>query len=209
MHKIDHATAAPGGLFTIGNPVGSVAATVVTDDWLNAVQTEIVNVIAAASIALNKPNNAQLLAAIQAIITASIPAATPDATETVKGKAEIATQAETNAGTDDARMVSPLKLRNGFANSLTANGYVKFPSWLGGIVLQWGTTASIANAATGTVTFPLTFPTGPFFGTFQSTSAGSGGAAATAYSATLTTTQMTILNTSGGAQVFRWFAIGN
>lgn len=35
---------------------------------------------------------------------------TPDATETVKGKAEIATQAETDAGTDDARIVTPLKL---------------------------------------------------------------------------------------------------
>lgn len=34
----------------------------------------------------------------------------PAATETVAGIAEIATQAETNAGTDDARFVTPLKL---------------------------------------------------------------------------------------------------
>jgi hypothetical protein len=33
-----------------------------------------------------------------------------DATEAVKGKAELATQAETNAGTDDQRIVTPLKL---------------------------------------------------------------------------------------------------
>ena len=33
------------------------------------------------------------------------------ATETVKGVAEIATQAETNAGTDDERIVTPLKLK--------------------------------------------------------------------------------------------------
>jgi hypothetical protein len=35
---------------------------------------------------------------------------TPDATETVKGKAEIATQAETNTGTDDNKIVPPAKL---------------------------------------------------------------------------------------------------
>lgn len=35
-----------------------------------------------------------------------------DATETRKGVAEIATQAETNAGTDDSRIVTPLKLKN-------------------------------------------------------------------------------------------------
>ena len=36
---------------------------------------------------------------------------TPDASETVKGKAEIATQTETDTGTDDARFVTPLKLK--------------------------------------------------------------------------------------------------
>jgi hypothetical protein len=34
---------------------------------------------------------------------------TPDASETVKGKAEIATQTETNTGTDDTRFVTPAK----------------------------------------------------------------------------------------------------
>lgn len=36
----------------------------------------------------------------------------PDASETVKGIAEIATQTETIAGTDDARIVTPLKLKS-------------------------------------------------------------------------------------------------
>ena len=47
------------------------------------------------------------------------------ATETVKGVAEIATQAETNAGTDDATIVTPLKLKTyldnrtgGFASNI-------------------------------------------------------------------------------------------
>lgn len=38
--------------------------------------------------------------------------AVPDATESIKGKAEVATQAETDTGTDDTRMVTSLKLAN-------------------------------------------------------------------------------------------------
>lgn len=68
MHKIDHPTATPGGLFTIGDPVGGLPATVVTADWLNAVQGEIVSVIEGAGIELDKADNAQLLAAIQSLM---------------------------------------------------------------------------------------------------------------------------------------------
>lgn len=68
MHRIDHSTAAPGGLFTIGDPIGGTPATVVTDDWLNSVQEEIVAVIDEAGIALDKPDNSQLLAAIESLI---------------------------------------------------------------------------------------------------------------------------------------------
>ncbi|MEM4360383.1 MAG: hypothetical protein QXT45_07645 [Candidatus Bilamarchaeaceae archaeon] len=36
----------------------------------------------------------------------------PDATESTKGKIQIATQSETNAGTDDTKAITPLKLAN-------------------------------------------------------------------------------------------------
>lgn len=45
------------------------------------------------------------------VVWASFGGAAP-ATETVSGIAELATQAETDAGTDDARIVTPLKLAN-------------------------------------------------------------------------------------------------
>lgn len=44
------------------------------------------------------------------VVFTSDDSAAPAASETVSGTAEIATQAETDAGTDDARMVTPLKL---------------------------------------------------------------------------------------------------
>lgn len=50
--------------------------------------------------------------------------APPAATELVAGVAEVATQTETNAGTDDARMVTPLKFQTrmaAFAQPLSAN----------------------------------------------------------------------------------------
>jgi hypothetical protein len=44
------------------------------------------------------------------VLWTSFNTSAPAATETVAGVAEIATQAETDAGTDDARIVTPLKL---------------------------------------------------------------------------------------------------
>lgn len=46
------------------------------------------------------------------IVFTSFIAASPAASESTAGIAEIATQAETDAGTDDTRIVSPLKLKN-------------------------------------------------------------------------------------------------
>ena len=46
------------------------------------------------------------------IVWVTFGANVPQATESVAGKAELATQAETNTGTDDQRIVTPLKLAN-------------------------------------------------------------------------------------------------
>lgn len=68
MHRIDGQGATADNKFTEGNPSTGAVATDVTADWLNAVQEEIIAVIVAASIAPEKANNGQLLAAIVSLI---------------------------------------------------------------------------------------------------------------------------------------------
>lgn len=85
------------------------------------------------------------------------------ATEAIVGIAAIATQAQTNAGTDDATIVTPKKLRAGFAISINTNGYIAFPSWMGGLIFQWGRVPIPTGSAEGSasVSLPIAFPTGP------------------------------------------------
>lgn len=88
---------------------------------------------------------------------------TKQATETLLGMMKVATQAQVNAGTDDATAVTPKKLRAGFAISLAGNGYIAFPTWLGGLIVQWGSVVVPVNS-TAIGTLGITFPTGAFQG---------------------------------------------
>jgi microcystin-dependent protein len=79
------------------------------------------------------------------------------ATEANQGTAKIATQGQMLAGADDSLIVTPKKLRWGFIISLATNGYIVFPSWLGGLVVQWGTSGAFSSTPLA-VGFPMAFP---------------------------------------------------
>lgn len=81
------------------------------------------------------------------------------ATQTVAGIAEIATQAEVDAGTDDSRIVTPKKLRLGFTYSFTTNGYIVFPSWMASFKIQWGLSPTLAAGAGVVIPFPIVHTT--------------------------------------------------
>ncbi|MGB5830128.1 MAG: hypothetical protein WBH22_27240 [Pseudomonas mandelii] len=65
MHRIDGPGATVDNRFTDGDPVGGIQATMVTDDWANDVQEELMSVLAAAGIAPVKGTQDQLLKSIR------------------------------------------------------------------------------------------------------------------------------------------------
>ncbi|VVN81228.1 hypothetical protein [Pseudomonas fluorescens] len=64
MHRIDGPGATVDNRFTEGDPVGGIQATVVTDDFLNDVQEELMSVLTAAGVAPVKGTQNQVLQAV-------------------------------------------------------------------------------------------------------------------------------------------------
>jgi len=87
-------------------------------------------------------------------IAALVPLAA-QATEINQGTAKVATDAQMLDSANDAVIVTPKKARKGFSISLTTNGYITFPSWLGGLIVQWGSALFSGDTP---VTFPIAFP---------------------------------------------------
>jgi hypothetical protein len=54
--------------------------------------------------------------------------------------------------------MSAIAIAAGFASSFAGSGYVKFPSWLGGWIIQWGQVLANAGGAATSLTFPTAFP---------------------------------------------------
>ena len=67
MHRID-GSGHQDNCFTEGNPQTGTEATVVTADWLNAVQEEVAHVIEGQNLALDKDDNEQLKTAVNTAI---------------------------------------------------------------------------------------------------------------------------------------------
>lgn len=136
-----------------------------------------------------------------------------NATTTLKGAVELATDAETATGTDTARPIVPSALLSLFNASLrSSDGYLRIPCNVGGtfveLIVQWGIdTVNISSSLA--VSLPLTFPTAALHGIanlFESAT----GRTSPGYVTAVSTTQITLhnSNSSGTDDDISWIAIG-
>lgn len=126
--------------------------------------------------------------------------------------ARIATQAQVDAGTDDTTIVTPKKLRFGFQAVLATNGYVIFPDWLAGVILQWGA-ASLSGSSTA-VSYNVAYPRGCAGAAIMRTTSPSASVEYAQVSA-FTLNSFTAVgyvsvdaNNTPGSMVISWFSIG-
>ncbi len=132
------------------------------------------------------------------------------ATEALAGVCRIATQSQVNAGTDDSTIVTPKKLRWGFSISLATNGYVILPTWLGGLIVQWGQ-QNTAVADKTEVFYPIAFPSAVLnIQVTEKTVSASGSNSVTAVGVSWgdETPNSFKFRHSGTAEIFNWLAIG-
>lgn len=81
------------------------------------------------------------------------------ASETNAGTLKLATQGNVDIGGTNNEAVTPVTMRHGFSAIFAAIGYIAFPSWLGGLIIQWGLYNSSASDAMVDVTMPTSFTT--------------------------------------------------
>lgn len=128
--------------------------------------------------------------------------------ESVLGMLKVATQAQTNAGAADDVAVTPKKLRAGFAASFATAGYLAFPTWMGGLIIQWGSIYVPANS-TATGSLPIAFPTAVFQGVCSYDSPGGSVYPSGAINfPSLSTYQIGVKSASGTNFIMRYIAIG-
>lgn len=179
MHRVDTAGAV-NGLFQAGNPGDGTGPTLLGPDWFNDVQENIVNVILAAGLALQKGDYQQLVTAIHALDLQVLTTAegytdsqvgalagrtisggglatgggtlAANRTITVPG----ASDAEVKALTEAAKVVTPAGLGALFSGNVGASSSLTLPR---GLIIKTGTTAVMTGDSTGNVTaFASQFP---------------------------------------------------
>lgn len=138
------------GYPTAGNPQTATPATKPGPWWYHQITEELRAVIVAAGLTPDHTDINQLLDALTLL-------GLQDASETLKGRIEIATDAEVAALTDSVRAITPAGLGSEFTKSFGYNGYQKLP---GGLIVQWGYANKITTATPLAITYPITFPTG-------------------------------------------------
>lgn len=115
--------------------------------------------------------------------------------------------AEVTAGAAQGRKwLSLRRLRLGFVASLTANGYIVFPSWLGGFIVQWATTSHSGESIA--VTLPLEFPAACLFACVNMQTDNGAAVVMNRSKTSLSGSALMGATNATGTNTYNWLAIG-
>ncbi|MCO7573374.1 hypothetical protein NJH78_25630 [Pseudomonas chlororaphis] len=110
------------GKFVDENSATGQVGSLIPSTWGNAVTNELLNVIESAGLQPDELNDAQLLGAIQELISSKIPESPGQATENSAGVAKVATSLQLAEGADDSAFITAKKvvpyIRDAIKNSV-------------------------------------------------------------------------------------------
>lgn len=106
-----------------------------------------------------------------------------------------------------ASCISAVATAAGFAYSAGANGYLLFPDWLGGLMIQWGQ-GNLSGNGNYTENFTTGFPNGAFLVLANNTILNGTNSTMAAYAVSKTQFNLSYA-TTGGAASYGYIAIGN
>ena len=200
------ATVSPG-YFRRPSILAGDQGTIVTADFLNDVQENIVQVILDAGLTLAKGTGTKLRDAIAAKIATHL--AVP-ASEGTSAHVRMATAAEVLAQGLGTVAISPLRLKEAFVASVANPGFLKIPTTVGNLVLNFGR-LTIAGDTTVPVTFAQPFATAELahFATIDISGGTGVVAAASAWpDGTTPLTVVRVRNDTGNSSPVSWLSIG-
>lgn len=209
MHRIDTSTAlkdkfgAGKNGFTRGNPQTGTPATDLDDDYFDMLQEELVGIVEAAGLTLDKTQHNQLRTALPLFLG-------------LKGasKLDVATNAQMQAGTATNLLPTVAAVMSLFSKrSFGQTDFIRIPDVPGGLIIQWGKTGGADS--TGLIKTPL--PT-TFTNAFQNAQAiyfSANRRSINAQVASLTATELQLWasypntdSAASGASLW-WIAVGN
>lgn len=81
------------------------------------------------------------------------------ASSSTPGVSRLSTQTEVDSRASTGTLVTPATMSGGLAISTGTNGFIKLPTWMGGLIIQWGqaVVSDLSGLTTTTVTFPTAF----------------------------------------------------